>query len=226
MVYAPPNFKRRLLWFIAYLWATTVIAAIGIVVPSITIGRLIMDNWAGREMHDLYCLIIGLYAVLVPPIMYKKYVKNITYNQVVRLMKSLYFISALGFIFPTFLGITLELSIIIPNKYIINNLQFPPRLNIPQAWCLGLLSSRFFLYFAKSRDINEPINLIHKLQTDGFDSITVRQFNSRILKPISQVFLIVYIVPTVVANYSSKLISESIINSAYIRTFTFSYLTL
>ncbi|TIB90370.1 hypothetical protein E3Q06_00403 [Wallemia mellicola] len=223
VVYAPPNFKRRLLWFIAYLWATTVIAAIGIVVPSITIGRLIMDNWAGREMHDLYCLIIGLYAVLVPPIMYKKYVKNITYNQVVRLMKSLYFISALGFIFPTFLGITLELSIIIPNKYIINNLQFPPRLNIPQAWCLGLLSSRFFLYFAKSRDINEPINLIHKLQTDGFDSITVRQFNSRILKPISQVFLIVYIFPTVVANYSSKLISESIINSAYIQLDIFAF---
>ncbi|TIA93590.1 hypothetical protein E3P99_00067 [Wallemia hederae] len=224
VVYAPPNFKRRLLWFIAYLWATTVTAAIATLVPSILLGRYVMDNMTGREMHDIYCLIVGLYGILAPPILYQKFMKNVTNGQVHRLLKSVYYIAALGLVLPTLLGVTLELSAIIPAKYLANTVQFPPRLHLPQAWCLGLLVGRLLLFFTKGKDVNEPVNLINKMSADGFESVSLGQFNQGVVKPVALAFGVMFVVPTAIANYSIKLVERldyDFIKSAYIHVFAF-----
>lgn len=179
-----------------------------------------MDNITGREMHDSYCLIIGLYGLLAPPIVYQKFMKNMTARQVHRLLRSVYYVATLGFVLPTLLGVTLELSAIIPVKCLDNNLQFPPRLHLPQAWCLGLLVGRLMLFFSRSKDVNEPVNLINKLCVDGFETISFSQFNRAVVKPIIIAFGVMFVVPTVIANYSTKVIERlgyDFINSAYIR---------
>ncbi|TIB68148.1 hypothetical protein E3P77_01303 [Wallemia ichthyophaga] len=224
VVYAPPNFKRRLLWFIAYLWATTVTVAISILVPSILLGRYVMDNLTGREMHDIYCLIVGLYGLLAPPVVYQKFIKNVTDRQVYKLLKSVYYATSLGFIFPTLVGVTLELAVIIPTKYLANSLQFPPRLHLPQAWCLGLLMGRLALFTSRNKDVNEPVNLMNKMLVEGFESISLSQFNTGVMKPIVVEVSMALVAPTILANYSTKFVEKygyDFINAAYIHIFAF-----
>lgn len=179
-----------------------------------------MDNLTGREMHDIYCLIVGLYGLLAPPVVYQKFIKNVTDRQVYKLLKSVYYATSIGFIFPTLVGVTLELAVIIPTKYLANSLQFPPRLHLPQAWCLGLLMGRLALFTSRNKDVNEPVNLMNKMLVEGFESISLSQFNTGVMKPIVVEVSMALVAPTILAIYSTKFVEKygyDFINAAYIR---------
>ena len=204
VIYAPPNLKRRLLWFVTYLWATTVSIAIFLFIPSLKVGRLVMDYILKREVHDIYCLTVGFYLVLAPPVAYQKYIRNINKSELIKFLKYLYFISFLGFGLPTLFGISVQLSIIFPFKYISNDLSFPPHLHIPESWCLGLLIGRISLFLTKNRNICQSITLINSIQNNGLTIINFNQFNKSIVLPLLLAFIATYLILTFLIIYISK----------------------
>ncbi|KAG0212549.1 hypothetical protein BGX28_006148, partial [Mortierella sp. GBA30] len=63
IVYTPPNFKRRLIAFIALFW-TSVMAflVLSLVLPTV-MGREIFALRTDKKVHDIYSFIVGVYVV-------------------------------------------------------------------------------------------------------------------------------------------------------------------
>ncbi|KAF8929299.1 hypothetical protein BGZ58_009030 [Dissophora ornata] len=140
IVYAPPNFKHRLISFIVLIWTSTMsFLALSIVVPLI-LGRSLFALMTERHVHDVYSFAAGVYAISgiwylqewllsthrtissqgLQSIDLGVYVKK-ALDFFKLLAKLIYFGVLLGFVFPLGLGLMMELFVIIPLRAAVND---------------------------------------------------------------------------------------------------------
>ncbi|KAF9968318.1 hypothetical protein BGZ70_004959 [Mortierella alpina] len=156
VVYAPPNFKRRLISFIAIIWTSTTAFLTMSVVTPLLIGRCLISLATARQVHDIYSFVVGVYTIsslwhleewafsvyrahapqnVVGSVDFKAYFRTAwRYGKLVT--KGLYFALVFGLLFPLALGLMMELFLIIPLRAAVGDeTGVIPTLS----WAVGLL---------------------------------------------------------------------------------------
>lgn len=65
VVYLPPNFTKRVMAFVSYLWLTGACMSVIILGTPILVGRRILDLFPGLPVHDGYSFLIGVTGILL-----------------------------------------------------------------------------------------------------------------------------------------------------------------
>ncbi|KAF9926863.1 hypothetical protein BGZ67_007902, partial [Mortierella alpina] len=159
VVYAPPNFKRRLISFIAIIWTSTTAFLTMSVVTPLLVGRCLISLATARQVHDIYSFVVGVYTIsslwhleewafsvyrahspqsAVGSLDFKAYFRTAwRYGRLV--IKGLYFAAVFGILFPLALGLMIELFLIIPLRAAVGDATgVIPALS----WAVGLLSMK------------------------------------------------------------------------------------
>ncbi|KAG0209301.1 hypothetical protein BGX28_010404 [Mortierella sp. GBA30] len=155
VVYAPPNFKRRLISFIAIIWtSTTSFMAVSVVAP-LYLGRILFAAATARQVHDVYSFVTGVYTISalwrlqewafsayetfssqrVVSIDVKTYFRTV-WNFVKLVAKAVYFAVVFGVLFPLALGLLMELVLIIPLRAAVRD---ETGVIFSISWAVGLL---------------------------------------------------------------------------------------
>ncbi|KAI1303396.1 hypothetical protein EDD11_005359 [Mortierella claussenii] len=149
IVYAPPNFKQRLITFIVLIWTTTTaFLALSIV-------------FAHKQVHDVYSFTLGVYVIQGILSLQSSLLAFIRTSGgsaqlrkiltlVKRVVKLIYFGLALGFIMPLVIGLLMDLFVLLPiRRWIGDKGELIPALS----WAFGLIHMKI-LYHAVSRSPN------------------------------------------------------------------------
>ncbi|KAF9188929.1 hypothetical protein BGZ50_001079 [Haplosporangium sp. Z 11] len=155
VVYAPPNFKRRLISFIVIMWTTsTAFLALAVVVPLI-LGRSLLTFATERQVHDVYSFAIGVYAISgiwhlqewllsahrtvashgFPSMDIRACTRSVMYVGKL-IAKVAYFGIVFGILFPLTLGLMVELFLIIPLRVAVHG---DAGVIFVISWAVGLL---------------------------------------------------------------------------------------
>ncbi|KAF9572180.1 hypothetical protein EC968_010187 [Mortierella alpina] len=156
VVYAPPNFKRRLISFIAIIWTSTTAFLTMSVVTPLLVGRCLISLATARQVHDIYSFVVGVYTIsslwhleewafsiyrahspqsAVGSIDCKAYFRT-AWRYCRLVIKGLYFAVVFGILFPLALGLMMELFLIIPLRAAVGDeTGVIPTLS----WAVGLL---------------------------------------------------------------------------------------
>ncbi|KAF9286832.1 hypothetical protein BGZ68_002530 [Mortierella alpina] len=156
VVYAPPNFKRRLISFIAIIWTSTTAFLTMSVVTPLLVGRCLISLATARQVHDIYSFVVGVYTIsslwhleewafsiyrahapqsVVGSVDFKAYFRTAwRYGRLV--IKGLYFAVVFGILFPLALGLMMELFLIIPLRAAVGD---ETRVIPTLSWAVGLL---------------------------------------------------------------------------------------
>ncbi|KAF9190282.1 hypothetical protein BGZ50_000313 [Haplosporangium sp. Z 11] len=163
IVYAPPNFMRRLIAFVVLLWTSVMsFLVLSIVVPTV-LGRALFALMMRHKVHDIYPFVAGLYflsalwfildwTISKYHIIASRGLQPIDARTLLRslsglcelLLKIVYLGLAFGVIMPFALGFIIELYVIMPLRI---NLDDHTGIMFVLNWAVGLLYLRIIYRF-------------------------------------------------------------------------------
>ena len=165
VVYIPPHFRYRVIFFILCFWgmaATIVGLFVGI---PLQLGRALFKLIFADDIHDGYAFMAGFYVLWACYLAGKALdklekrrrrkhragtrVPLATYafkRGILWLMTISYMALCLGVIIPTLLSLVIELYVILPVRFTIHP-HMVPRVRIVDQWALGVIYSNIALHF-------------------------------------------------------------------------------
>lgn len=185
VVYLPPQFRLRIIAFIAALWTIgAIFFGLAVALP-ILIGRGFFALFVSHEVHDGYSVLIGTYLLTVCYLISaaidrldKRRQRSrgdgpradlrilIAKRGLLWLAKASYMFVTVGVLLPTLLAIVIDLYIIFPVRMAIDP-QMTPRIRVVDAWAIGSLYAKIgwqvYRLQPRNRD-QEPHQLVNGLR--------------------------------------------------------------
>lgn len=155
IVYSPPNFKRRVLIFVGFMWLTTSIAFCAMTVLPVIFGRYIFKELlqVQNEVHDIYSFVLGGTMLLLSSALIAQCYKSLkdiwcqpTWSEsTVSLYQHTkkwfcwsfrwtWFITSFGIVLPLVFGILIELYFVLPLRQLG---QESPTIEVMPMWSHG-----------------------------------------------------------------------------------------
>jgi E3 ubiquitin-protein ligase MARCH6 len=173
VVYIPPNFQYRVLFFIALLWVIGAMFLGVMFALPIQLGRSFFRLFTPHDVHDGYSFIVGFYLLWGCYIIGKAIDRLDKRRQrrggdgpradlrvlVVKrgllwIAKISYMVFFLGVVIPTLISFVMDLYIVLPIRYAIDP-DMTPRIRVVDTWALGLLYTKIALHANRMQTPNQ-----------------------------------------------------------------------
>lgn len=180
VVYIPPHFRQRLIAFIGVLWLIGATSLAFFLITPMLLGRAVFSIMLGREVHDGYSFIVGVYLFWAcyafgkaidrmdkrrqrrggdgPRAELAFYVAK---RSLLWSVKISYMVLFLGIVVPTLIAIVVELYLLMPIRYFFNS-QTTARIRLVDMWCLGILYTKISIH---ANQLRPPNRITSGLQT-------------------------------------------------------------
>ncbi|GAN04618.1 conserved hypothetical protein [Mucor ambiguus] len=152
VVYIPPNFKRRIIIFLLYMWFSISVFACSVTVLPLLTGRLLFKLYLAPEskVNDLYSFALGIYLMTGCAILahwaneYYNTTQNANREQMIKYakekaskaLKFFYFAIMFGIVIPLLFGIAVDLFVFMPRRAF--NADTGLVIYISQNWSFGV----------------------------------------------------------------------------------------
>ncbi|KAF9018533.1 hypothetical protein BGZ52_004182, partial [Haplosporangium bisporale] len=237
IVYAPPNFKRRLILFILLIWSSSTSFLAIAVVSSLLLGRQLISLLTKKHVHDTYSLVIGIYAMAFlvhiskwlfeNVVMQDKELAKIRIEQQLKktpsvamlIVKALYFGVTFGVIVPFTLGLMVDISVIQPVCIMLEgSTGVYPALD----WAIGLIYMRIAMAILKKFPANPYTVIMNFAFPDSeIANWNVKLYTRNIFLPIMSLSICAFIAPSTLARLAVNVFALE--GSAREAVFKFSY---
>lgn len=173
VVYIPPNFRGRIITFIAFLWIIGGICIGFVVAVPLALGRGFFRLFTPRDVHDGYSFIVGFYLIWVCYLIGRSVDKLDRHRKrrngadrpraelgllvakrgLLWLAKVAYMAFSLGIVIPILLAVVIDLYVVLPIRLSFNP-GMVPRIRIVDQWSLGLLYAKIGIYVQRIQPPN------------------------------------------------------------------------
>lgn len=214
VVYFPPQFRARVLTFIAAIWTiVAVVTAMCIALP-VQIGRRFFALFSPSELHDGYSFLAGFYLLWAcyaiahaADWMNKRRLRLSTNNSrpdfvvfflkrsFLWLSKITYMVVFLGVIVPTLLGLVVDLYIILPIR-LTHNPDMLPKIRMVDMWSLGIVYGKIAIRLRRRVQFPERISQgLQTLLSNGWSNPDPRHATKQLIVPLIAGLLGMLVIP-------------------------------
>ncbi|KAG6826951.1 hypothetical protein H0H92_013788 [Tricholoma furcatifolium] len=203
IVYIPPSFKYRILFFIAVIWVIGAFAmGIAVALP-ILLGRRFFEIFTTRTVHDGYSVIVGFY------LLWGFYLLGSSIERLDRrrqrvsrdrhrgkdlpivvlkrgaiwVAKSLYMALCLGVIIPTLISFVIDLYVVLPIRFTLDP-GMTPRIRVVDTWALGLIYLKIALHANRIHAPNRFSRGIMHIMQNGWTRSDPVQATREVIGPV------------------------------------------
>ncbi|KAI8989990.1 hypothetical protein BDB01DRAFT_894809 [Pilobolus umbonatus] len=156
IVYIPPYFMQRIIFFLFYMWVFISLFTCSVTVLPLLIGRALFDIYLapGSQVNDLYSFALGLYVMTFMAYciywgsecynVYKENGYNLKRDAVIQYIKekvmqaskAFYLGAVFGIVLPLLVGIAVDLFVFMPFRTIDSEVGLV--INLSQNWSFGI----------------------------------------------------------------------------------------
>ncbi|KDQ12990.1 hypothetical protein BOTBODRAFT_399709 [Botryobasidium botryosum FD-172 SS1] len=200
IVYVPPYFTQRVLFFIYLLWLTGATFTVVSLATPIFLGRYIFTFLTERPVHDGYSFIAGFYVLwgvaFVGRQAYREYEtpttsypptfgavrKHVTQN-VLWVFKLAYLLFWFDLILPTLVALVIELYIVIPARLVFQP-DWHVTLHMWEDWALGVVLGKIMIRVHRFQPPNRFTRAVEVIYRNGWGRPDVTHATSELIFPI------------------------------------------
>ncbi|EGN95092.1 hypothetical protein SERLA73DRAFT_61388 [Serpula lacrymans var. lacrymans S7.3] len=213
IVYIPPNFRSRIIYFILAIWViVAVLVSAGVALP-IQVGRQFFKLFVAKDIHDGYSFIAGFYLLWGCYVVAKttdrmdkrrqrrsgggpraRFSVFFVKRSFLWFAKISYMILFLGIIIPVLLALVVELYITIPIRLTLNPAMVP-HLRIVDLWALGLVYGTIGLRVRRVQPPNQITRGLATITHKGWTRPDPLTATKEVIGPLTGGFLGMVLLP-------------------------------
>ncbi|KAI8338940.1 hypothetical protein BC941DRAFT_373111 [Chlamydoabsidia padenii] len=214
IVYAPPQFKFRIILFIMLMWLSSSLLTCTLTVVPVCLGRYLFKTLVTtKAVHDVYNFATGAYVMVSMGLAidwivnkYQFWQENgATFAMVFEWTKSklglagkvLYLAFTLGFVLPLMLGVTVDLYLFMPLRYSINDQ--PMVLHLSEDWTFGVAYASIIYGLIQVLPNNRWQQYLNQFTADGLFNISLWSVTRDFLAPVLLGTILAITIPGVLA---------------------------
>ncbi|CAG8536758.1 9053_t:CDS:2, partial [Ambispora leptoticha] len=213
VVYVPPSFKARVIFFLFLMWFCGSIFCCSVTILPLLMGRFIFQSLLHYQqpVHDLYAFTVGLYVMWTLgvgmewivrkfqilkeqqiwkvdwPVLREKLVSG-----TLIFLKISYLFVAFGIVMPFLFSLVIELYFILPWKKYSSN---PPPISFLQDWALGIVYMKIAYRIVFMLPDNTFSRTINEITGRGIRNLDVKLATNMFIIPIGGIGLVAVFLP-------------------------------
>ncbi|CAG8465452.1 2337_t:CDS:10 [Ambispora gerdemannii] len=213
VVYVPPSFKARVIFFLFLMWLCGSIFCCSVTILPLLIGRFIFQTLLHYQqpVHDLYAFTVGLYVMWTLGVGMEWTIRRFQILKEQRIWeidwlvlrgklvtgtricsKILYLFVAFGIIMPFLFSLVIELYFILPwKKYSAE----PQPISFLQDWALGIVYMKIAYRIVFMLPDNTFSRTINEITGRGIRNLDVKLATNMFILPIGGIGLVAVILP-------------------------------
>ncbi|KAI8373702.1 hypothetical protein BD560DRAFT_93314 [Blakeslea trispora] len=227
IVYGPPQFQKRILAFVGFMWLSCSFFLCSMVVLPILLGRTLFDiilNSEEKEVHDIYSFFVGAFVITsigvvccqiyntVRDIASQTSLQGVLETMWYRtkqwscwIYKWFVFAISFGLLIPVSLGILIELYSILPLKKL-NDEEYS--IEVATTWVNGFAFMILLHFVVKLLPNNRIHRALNNVFREGIHNMNVRLCIEQIISPFSLFCLAAIGLPSIIAYINLKVITR------------------
>ncbi|KAI7895814.1 uncharacterized protein EV154DRAFT_296354 [Mucor mucedo] len=227
IVYSPPNFKRRLIVFVGFMWLTTSMAFCAMTILPVMFGRYVFEEMLGvhNEVHDIYSFVLGGTLLLLVGAFIAQCYKSMcevmrqpTWNDFFAVLfqhaekwtcwslRWTWFIMSFGVVLPLVFGALIELYFVLPLRQLG---QDSPTVEVMPMWSHGFACMVIFHGLIQVAPDATARNLINNVFRGGIGEMDVVASFKKLLGPLLFASGVAICLPFVVAYVNMKVVART-----------------
>jgi E3 ubiquitin-protein ligase MARCH6 len=182
IVYTPPRFRIRVITFITILWATVATCVVAAVGGPIFLGRVVLEHFTSRPLHDGYSFIVGSYLTWAIYLLLKIPFKLKSSNHRAKFIidglswfaQVAWLALCCGLIIPILMAFVIEGYLFMPARRILSKTD-PPVLYLWEEWALGVVLCKIAMRVVRMQRPTRISRAVEAFQRRGLknpDAIT------------------------------------------------------
>ncbi|RIB06064.1 hypothetical protein C2G38_542961 [Gigaspora rosea] len=217
IVYIPPNFKARIIFFLFLMWFCGSLFCCSVTVLPLLTGRFIFQTILHyeRPVHDLYTFTVGLYVMWSLGVTLEWLIRKCQviaekrdhyadwadirrkiWQGIIIFAKIAYLFISFGIVIPFLLSLVIELYIILPWKKPTTDV---PMISFLQDWALGVVYMKIAYRIIFMLPDNVYSRAINEITAHGIKRLNVKLATTVFIIPIGGSALLAVILPALTA---------------------------
>ncbi|KAG2174812.1 hypothetical protein INT43_005874, partial [Umbelopsis isabellina] len=216
VVYVPPKFGRRVIYFLYLMWVSGAVLLCSATILPLIMGRYLFTFYLAKDhaMHDLYSYLLGLHVLLALSFTADFVVRKINawqahhfsmswpgvYHTVMhalaRVANTTYVMLAFGLVMPMLVGLFVELYFVLPLR---RSTRQDITTNLLQDWSVGIVYMNLTYGFLSWLPENYWRRSLRQIFANGILEAEARQATKLFLGPVILGGLLAIIIPALVA---------------------------